>query len=133
MKLKNKITLLTSVWVICILLFVDFTVYLLFIRIATENEKESLLTKSAQIIEKIGQNALIQNTKIDELKLLLPGDTSIRIINAQSTVISLIHVEEGFDLPPPKQVTEKESELTEGNESNVIVARVPKFEPGIKL
>ncbi len=125
MKLKNKITVLTSVWVICILLFVDFTVYLLFIRIATENEKESLLTKSVQIIEKIGQNALIQKTKLDELKLLVPGDTAIRIINSQSNVISLIQGEEGFDLPPPKQVTKEDSELTEGNESNVIVARVP--------
>ncbi|BBH20701.1 sensor histidine kinase YkoH [Paenibacillus baekrokdamisoli] len=125
MKLKNKITLLTSLWVVCILLLVDCTVYLLFIRIATENEKESLLSKSEQIIEKIGPDALLQRKNLKELMLLLPQDTVIRIVSPQSAIVNLIKDEENMNLPPIKTVSEAESELVEGNGSKVVIVRMP--------
>jgi two-component system sensor histidine kinase ArlS len=125
MRLKNKITLLTSVWVIAILLIVDITVYLLFIKLATQNEIDLLQTKSEQMIEKLGPQALIQKKQDRQLQMFIPEDTTIRIINAKAELISFIHNEETVSLPPHKFATKKESELSQENGQKAVIVRVP--------
>ncbi|MFB9328649.1 sensor histidine kinase [Paenibacillus aurantiacus] len=125
MKLKNKIMILTASLVIGILICIDISVYGLFIRSATQSETESLQTKAEQIIEKVGADRLIQGGQHQLLRLLLPEDTMIRVVNSDKQVIESVVSEEAFDLPTIKLSTQIESQLMEDNETSLLVVRMP--------
>ncbi|WP_025691255.1 sensor histidine kinase [Paenibacillus zanthoxyli] len=89
MKLGTKITLLTSLLLIVILLCVDIIVYSLFIKIAGQNAGELLLSKWESIIEHAksmsseARNALLYNSLTEDtlIRISVPGSDSIRIIS----------------------------------------------------
>jgi len=124
-KLKNKITLLTSVWLILILICVDLAVYFVFIHVATQNEIESMHNKAAQIIEKIGPEAVMRKGESGPLLNFAPDDTVVRVVNPASETVSMINQEVKLELPPPKFSKFDESELTEINEQRMLWVRVP--------
>ncbi|WP_019422053.1 HAMP domain-containing sensor histidine kinase [Paenibacillus sp. OSY-SE] len=125
MKLKNKITLLTSVLLICILLCVDLVIYFLFIKIATQNEIESLQTKAEQIIEKIGPNAIMQNKQNRQIRYYMLENTTIRIINPHSEMVNFIQKDYEIELPEPQFSPVKEAKLIRDDGQRVLTVRVP--------
>ncbi|WP_053375929.1 HAMP domain-containing sensor histidine kinase [Paenibacillus sp. FJAT-27812] len=128
MKLKNKIMLLTSVLVIFILLAVDLSVYFSFIKIATQNEMNSLQNKAEQMIEKIGPTSLINNEGEQQLRMYLTDDSTIRIINSKSELVAELYNEERMVLPQAQFSERKTALLSEDSERKIIIVRVPIVE-----
>lgn len=86
MKLGTKITLLTTLLLIGILLCVDVAVYSLFINNATQNAGEMLLGKWEPIVEQAkslnreAQDALLHNSLTEDtlIRISVPGSVSLR-------------------------------------------------------
>ncbi|WP_256700976.1 HAMP domain-containing protein [Paenibacillus sp. P46E] len=88
MKLRTKITLLTSLLLIGILLCVDIAVYSLFIKSATQNAGEMLLSKWEPVIEQgesmstEAQDVLLYKSLTEDtlIRISIPGSDSVRTI-----------------------------------------------------
>jgi len=124
-KLRTRFTLLTSALIICLLIFVDIIVYILFIRIATDNEIDLLRSKSEQIIEKIGAPFLFNEEQAKQIQNYLPEDTLVRIFNTNREVVLELKDEDELDLSQIHFTSMETSKLMDVNDQKILVVRVP--------
>lgn len=96
MKLRTRLTLLTSLVLIGILLFVDITVYCLFITNATRSANELLLSKWEPIVNKAA--ALPQTEQELMLRSSLTPDTFIRVSDFRTNKVYEIASSKDMDL-----------------------------------
>ncbi|MEC0182818.1 ATP-binding protein [Paenibacillus peoriae] len=129
MKLRTKITLLSSILVMTILLFVDVTVHLLFVKIATRNEREVLQNKWTEIISETGSKMILKNAWGPELKDELSGDTILRVFDQQSRLLYEISRQSRFKLGDIRFNTSQSSQLTDVQGHKILVIHLPVLSP----
>ncbi|WP_379148747.1 sensor histidine kinase [Paenibacillus sp. sgz500992] len=125
MKLGTKITLLTSLLLIGILLCVDIAVYLLFIKNAGQNAGEMLLSKwepiiaQAEYLSKEAQETLLYNS--------LTEDTLIRISVPGSNIVRNISNDADFDLNeiPFSYSKTKSTKLLHHDGRRILIVYIP--------
>ncbi|MCH6268457.1 sensor histidine kinase [Neobacillus citreus] len=86
MKISTKINLLTTAWMLCILILVNVVVFFLFMK-TTINMEEDMLFQKAADIEKQIDNSQSPHDIDDKLKGLLSEYSYIRIIGPWNTVV----------------------------------------------
>ncbi|MXO81009.1 sensor histidine kinase, partial [Paenibacillus sp. OT2-17] len=125
MKLRTKITLLSSILVMSILLFVDVTVHLLFVKIATRNEREVLQNKWTEIIAETGPTIILKNAWGPKLKDELSGDTILRVFDQQSRLLYEVSRQSRFKLGDIRFNTSQSSQLTDVQGHKILVIHLP--------
>ncbi|WP_066371193.1 sensor histidine kinase [Neobacillus fumarioli] len=78
MKITNKINLLTTVWIICILMFINIVVFFLFMKTTVKMEANMMFQQAEDIIKDIRGNT--SNHIENELKDYLTSHSYIRMI-----------------------------------------------------
>ncbi|MHA6529544.1 sensor histidine kinase [Paenibacillus sp. BAC0078] len=129
MKLGTKITLLTTLLLIGILLCVDVAVYSLFINNAAQNAGEMLLGKWEPIVEQaIFLNEKAQNSLLNDS---LTEDTVIRITVAGSTAIRNISNGADYNLDgvPLNYSSTKGIKLLQKEGKRILVVCIPVVTP----
>ncbi|MEK3947437.1 ATP-binding protein [Paenibacillus sp. FSL H7-0703] len=129
MKLRTKITLLSSILVMSILLFVDVTVHLLFVKIATRNEREVLQNKWTEIIAETGPTMILKNAWGPKLKDELSGDTTLRVFDQQSRLLYEVSRQSRFKLGDIRFNTSQSSQLTDVQGHKILVIHLPVLSP----
>ncbi|WP_226000601.1 sensor histidine kinase [Paenibacillus sp. BJ-4] len=129
MKLRTKITLLSSILVMTILLFVDVTVHLLFVKIATRNEREVLQNKWTDIISETGSKMILKNAWGPELKDELAGDTILRVFDQQSRLLYEVSRQSRFKLGNIRFNTSQSSQLIDVQGHKILVIHLPVLSP----
>lgn len=123
MKLRTKITLLTSGLLICILICVDVAVYLLFIRNATQNEVEQLQNKWQPIVKQVGAEA-VNNVNV-KLSIYLTEDIMIRIFDQHSRLVQVFKNGANYSLDKIPFDPRNYSKLTEIEDSKILIVHLP--------
>ncbi|TKH41331.1 sensor histidine kinase [Paenibacillus terrae] len=129
MKLRTKITLLSSILVMTILLFVDVTVHLLFVKIATRNEREVLQNKWTEIMSETGSKMILKNAWGPELKDELSGDTILRVFDQQSRLLYEVSRQSRFKLGEIRFNPSQSSQLTDVQGHKILVIHLPVLSP----
>lgn len=81
MKLKTKIQLFSSLFILVIVVLVNASIYLLFYKITTDNEKDQLLTQTNAIVEAIRESPDLSESGL--LHAFLPSNGIIRIVSSE--------------------------------------------------
>lgn len=109
MKLKTKIQLFSSLFMILLLVIVNTAIYVLFYKISSDGELEELLEQTNIIATALNEsdNALTN----DLLRAFLPSDGMIRIIQKDSTFI--------YQLTRKKDYLNQEAIYTHSEKKNI--------------
>ncbi|KAF6583522.1 MULTISPECIES: sensor histidine kinase [Paenibacillus] len=129
MKLRTKITLLSSILVMTILLFVDVTVHLLFVKIATRNEREVLQNKWTEIIAETGATMILKNAWGSKLKDELSADTILRVFDQQSRLLYEVSRQSRFKLNDIHFNLSQSSQLTDLQDHKILIIHLPVLSP----
>jgi two-component system sensor histidine kinase ArlS len=125
MNIKNKITLLTTFWLICILIGVNLIVYFSFIKIVTSNEKETLQSKMEHLLEQTTPQDIMKPNNSAILLKYLPENATIRILDKNSKIInSAVNDDELVNISP-EFVNTPESELYKEAGQQILIVRLP--------
>jgi signal transduction histidine kinase len=125
MNIKNKITLLTTFWLICILIGVNLIVYFSFIKIATSNEKETLQSKMEQLLEQTKPDQIMKQNQSLILQKYLPENAAIRVLDKSSNIINSVANDEELAKITPEFVSTTESELYKKSGQQILIVRLP--------
>lgn len=93
MKLKSKILLLSSVWLVCILLLINGSIYFLFQKIIFENETNRVTEHTKTVVAATNEAIAATSTNEDLRRLFqayLPTNGMIRIITDETTSVFTI-------------------------------------------
>ncbi|MFY4777360.1 HAMP domain-containing sensor histidine kinase [Metabacillus sp. RGM 3146] len=128
MKITTKINLLTTTWLLIILLIVNTVVYFSFIEMTVNMEKETLSQRSDTILKKVERN----DTRTYERSFLdsyLTEHSFIRIVNSDSKLIEQVTNDKKLSIIESKYTTKKETELRKIHEKNgeeqILIIRIP--------
>ncbi|MNU62524.1 Signal transduction histidine-protein kinase ArlS [compost metagenome] len=125
MTIKKKVVLLTTLWLIGILLAFNITVFYAFLKITTQNEKDLLIDRVESIFEKAGPEDLIGGKKAELLTSFLPDNGLIRVLDKQGKEIQMLQNDDDI-IPMEREAVKKpESELYYQRKGTVLVVRVP--------
>jgi two-component system sensor histidine kinase ArlS len=125
MNIKNKITLLTTFWLICILIGVNLIVYFSFIRIVTSNEKETLQSKMEHLLEQTTPQEIMKPANSAILLKYLPENATIRILDKSSKIINSAVNDDELVSISPEFVNTPESELYKEAGQQILIVRLP--------
>lgn len=125
MNIKNKITLLTTFWLICILIVVDLIVYFSFIQIATSNEKETLQSKMEHLLEQTTPQEIMKRDNYVLLQKYLPENAAIRVLDKNSKIINSAINDDELAIMSPEFVSTTESELYKHAGKQILIVRLP--------
>lgn len=81
MKLKTKIQLFSTLFMLVIVVLVNASIYFLFYKITTDNEKDALQEQTNTIVETINESPDLSKTEL--LHAFLPSNGIIRVVNAE--------------------------------------------------
>ncbi|MGE7938988.1 HAMP domain-containing sensor histidine kinase [Bacillus paramycoides] len=124
MKITTKINLLTTAWLLCILLIINVFVFFAFMKITVNTEEQMLLKKGNDIIQELHK----QNTttlKEEVLKSYLVGHSFIRVINSDSHVISQVTDDKHLSNIEAKFSKKFDSQLYKIREEQILIIRIP--------
>lgn len=124
MKLKTKIQLFTTIWMLLIVVIVNISIYLLFDRLSVNAEVERLQSQSESITESLLSTEGNAAESEALLQAFLPTNGMIRIIG-QEEVLSIQTTEDRFRQLPAEYST-GESQRTFQSESGERYAAVEK-------
>ncbi|MDB5055329.1 MAG: integral rane sensor signal transduction histidine kinase [Bacilli bacterium] len=125
MNIKNKITLLTTFWLICILIGVNLIVYFSFIKIVTSNEKETLQSKMELLLEQTKPDEIMKPNQSVILQKFLPENAAIRVLDKSSKIINSVANDEELAKITPEFVSTTESELYRNAGQQILIVRLP--------
>lgn len=91
MKFRTQIMLVSSIWLICILIVVNIAVYALFLKVAARNETDALQLRGESIIEEIGVEALLRPNNERLLRKYLIDHAMIRTVTPASRIVNLMY------------------------------------------
>lgn len=124
MKITTKINLLTTAWLLCILLIINIVVYFSFMKMTVNMEEEVLLQKAHDIIQELPKQNTTTSTETT-LKSYLVDHSFIRIINPDSHIISQVTNDNHLSNIEGKFSKSSESELYKIREEQILITRVP--------
>lgn len=109
MKLRTKIGLFSSLFMLVIVAIVNTSIYFLFYKIATDNELNQLSSQTNAIVEALNANEDIPEKEV--LKAFLPSDGMIRVIaeNGDEVIPTITKKKDYIVLPfvfSPKETSE---------------------------
>lgn len=129
MKITTKVNLLTTAWMLCIMIIINTAVFFLFMRNTVDMEKNMQYQKATDIIEDLG--TIQSSGKVETiLKDNLTIHSYIRIIDSKNTVLH----EVSNDLLLSKKFKGKYTKTkqaqthvisTENGEEQVLITRIP--------
>lgn len=123
MKLTTKITLLTTAWLVVILLIMNIFIFFTFMKTIVNMEEQNLIKIGREIIQKDrGQDLVLTE---DQLNFYLPKNSFIRIINANSKVVSEITNDQQLSKIKAVFVQKEESQLRQIEENQILIVRLP--------
>ncbi|MEI4828303.1 HAMP domain-containing histidine kinase [Bacillus sp. FJAT-53711] len=124
MKITTKINLLTTAWLLCILLIINVVVFFSFMKTTVNMEEEVLFQKAHDIIQELHKQNTTTLTE-DTLKSYLVTHSFIRIITPDSHVISQVTDDEHLTDIEGKFSKKSESQLYKIREEQILITRVP--------
>ncbi|HWI47690.1 MAG TPA: ATP-binding protein [Rummeliibacillus sp.] len=131
MKITTKINLLTTAWMLCILMLINFVVYFLFMKTTVNMEEDVLFQKAEDILKVIDTNQN-QSSNTVELKLkdYLTDHSFIRIIQPKNKVIYEVSNDQKLLKKINGKYTKTKQAQTrlisaENGEEEVLIVRVP--------
>lgn len=125
MKLRTKIQLFSSLFMLVLILLVNTSIYYLFYNITADSELEQLAAQTNTIVETLNSNPEIQTS--DLLDAYLPTDGMIRVIGEDGSLMipELKKPTISSDLPREFSVNEMQTIMSQGNAANVAVISKP--------
>ncbi|MEC3431121.1 two-component sensor histidine kinase [Bacillus thuringiensis serovar nigeriensis] len=99
MKIKNKIYLFSTVWLLLILLLINSSIYFLFYKVTTNGELERLKREAIHIIEGMNAGSAKEIDAVNLLQPYLPSNGMIRVINENSKVMIRKEVDSTKPIP----------------------------------
>ncbi|MBR9672723.1 two-component sensor histidine kinase [Bacillus cereus] len=99
MKIKNKIYLFSTVWLLLILLLINSSIYFLFYKVTTNGELERLKREAIHIIEGMNAESAKEIDAVNLLQPYLPSNGMIRVINENSKVMIRKEVDSTKPIP----------------------------------
>lgn len=90
MKIKSKIQLFSTVWLLCMILLINSFIYFMFYKISTNTEMKRLERQTEVIAQAVKPHTASQATSIDLLRAYIPTNGMIRIINDKPKAILVI-------------------------------------------
>jgi two-component system, OmpR family, sensor histidine kinase ArlS len=130
MSIKRKIVLLTTLWLIGILLAVNLTVYYAFLRITTDNERDLLLHRAHTLLERVQPTDIIQGKNTDLLQIYLPDQGMIRLMDPKGKILQTIENDKEIVQIEADPVTSDHSELYRQSVGDILVVRTPIISGG---
>jgi two-component system sensor histidine kinase ArlS len=125
MSIKRKIALLTTLWLIGILLAVNLTVYYAFLRITTDNERDLMLHRAHTLLERVQPTDVIQGKNTDLLQIYLPDQGMIRLMDPKGNILQTIENDKELLQIDADFVTSDQSELYRQSVGDILVVRTP--------
>jgi two-component system, OmpR family, sensor histidine kinase ArlS len=135
MKITTKINLLTTAWMLCILILINFVVFLLFMKTTVNMEKDILFQKAGDIVKEINTTQPSNRLK-GELEDYLTEHSYIRIMDQKNKLIYEVTNDKFLSKKMKgKHTLIKQATThlisTEHGEEEVLIVRVP-FNNGYK-
>lgn len=135
MKITTKINLLTTAWMLCILILINFVVFLLFMKTTVNMEKDILFQKAGDIVKEINTPQPLSSMK-GELEDYLTEHSYIRIMDQKNKLIYEVTNDKFLSKKMKgKHTLIKQATThlisTEHGEEEVLIVRVP-FNNGYK-
>ncbi|PFO06650.1 two-component sensor histidine kinase [Bacillus sp. AFS076308] len=129
MKITTKINLLTTVWMLCILMLINFVVYFLFMKTTVNMEENVLFQKAEDIVTDIHPNSSSSYVEL-KLKDYLTDHSYIRIIQPKNKVIHEVTNDQKLLKKIKGKYTKSKQSQTrlisaENGEEEVLVVRIP--------
>jgi two-component system, OmpR family, sensor histidine kinase ArlS len=129
MKITTKINLLTTAWMLCILILINFVVFLLFMKTTVNMEEDMLFQKAGDIVK--DYNTIQSSTSMKgELEDYLTEHSYIRIMDQKNKLIYEVTNDKFLSKKMKGQATlikQTKTHLisTEHGEEEVLIVRVP--------
>lgn len=129
MKITTKINLITTAWMLCILMIINVVVFILFMKTTVNMEEEMLFQKANDIVKDIRTNENSGSVE-DELKDYLTNHSYIRIMHTKNKAIH----EVTNDIKLTKKIKGKYTKVKESQrrlireedgEEQILIVRVP--------
>ncbi|UOF91264.1 HAMP domain-containing histidine kinase [Fodinisporobacter ferrooxydans] len=125
MTIRKKIIWITTVWLISILICINFIIYYLFIHIATDNEREMIKSRVDNIIESVSASVLMNKNQVHVLSGFLPDNSMLQVINRQSQVVDQISNDADAVLIRNTFSTQAITTVTTVNNHKILVMKKP--------
>lgn len=124
MRITTKINLLTTSWLIFILLITNVFVFFSFMKITVNMEEEVVFRKAHEIIEE-NKNPYSVALTDNLLESYLTNHSFIRIVNPHSKIVKEVTNDRYLSNIKAKFSTKNESQLRKMREEQVLIVRVP--------
>lgn len=129
MKISTKINLLTTIWILFILIFINAIVFYLFMKTTVNVEQGALFQRTEDILSDINVNDISSVTD-EKLKSNLPSHSFIRIIQPDGKIVNqatndLAFSEMIYGKFSIKTEFYRKTILINNNECQVLIVRVP--------
>ncbi|MDR7000297.1 ATP-binding protein [Neobacillus niacini] len=128
MKITTKINLMTTAWLLCVLILINVVVFVSFLKITVNMEEDALLQKANDIIDELHHDQ--REELAEKLKDFLTIHSYIRVVNPNGkTLAEVTNDKEISGKIQPKYTSKQESGRiligTKTGEKQVIYVRVP--------
>ncbi|MED4224455.1 HAMP domain-containing sensor histidine kinase [Neobacillus cucumis] len=129
MKIRTKINLLTTVWMLTILMIINFVVFFLFMKTTVNMEEKVLFQKADDILTELNKHPSSTNVEV-ELKDYLTDHSFIRIIQPKNKVMEEVYNDPKLLKKIKGKYTKSKQAQThliseENGEEEVLIVRVP--------
>ncbi|MUK89736.1 HAMP domain-containing protein [Ornithinibacillus sp. L9] len=121
MKLKTKIQLFSSLFMLVLILIINTSIYFLFYKLSADNELEELASHTNTIITSLNSNPEI--AKNDLLKAFLPMDGMIRVIPKEGEPLAHTKDRDYFNLPGEYSVAESQTIINQQGEWFAVISK----------
>jgi two-component system sensor histidine kinase ArlS len=125
MSIKHKITLLTTLWLVGLLLVVNVTVYYTFLRINTDNEQDLLINRVNTLIQKAKPTDLIQGNAVELLQNYLPDQGMIRLLDSEGRILQTLQSDDTITQIHAEAIRTVEAELYHESIGTILMVRAP--------
>lgn len=124
MKLKTKIQLFSSLFMLVLLIIVNTAIYFLFYKVSADTELEQLYTQTNTIVETIRENPEIPQSQL--LKAFVPENGIIRIVGSNNKELVPTMTKDLAFTELPYEFVNHETRKIERNEEGQIIVVVTK-------
>lgn len=124
MKLKTKIQLFSSLFMLVLLIIVNTAIYFLFYKVSADTELEQLYTQTNTIVETIRENPEIPQSQL--LKAFVPENGIIRIVGSNNKELVPTMTKDLAFTELPYEFVNHETRKIERNEEGQIIVIVTK-------
>src|SRR4051812_46721201 len=129
MKITTKINLMTTAWILCVLLAVNAVVFFSFMKITVNMEDDELFQRADNLLKEINLEASSADLK-DQLTPFLTNHSFIRVVQPDSKIINQVTNDKkiAVKIKPQfvsKRVAERQTIRQRDGEEQILIVRVP--------